>query len=343
VSTTNIKLTQDMTNQAAEWILPVSEPSALVIETHGLTKTYKGVEALKALDLQVQKNSICGFLGPNGAGKTTTIKLLLGLARPTGGSALVFGRDIKKENDQIRRKVGYLSQDPRYYDYMTARQTLRFTARFFYEGPKAEIESRVAETLELVGLSDKADRPIKGFSGGERQRLGIAQAEVNYPDLLILDEPAASLDPIGRRDVLEVMERLRKHTTIFYSTHILDDVQRVSDTVVILNKGVLVAQGPIEELLAGGQGTTFTLTVKGDSATVETRLHHQPWVTGIETISKNGKVSWRIHVSDPEIAEDQLVPLALAGGGVTISEFGRKALNLEEVFMNIVEEDNHGH
>jgi ABC-2 type transport system ATP-binding protein len=323
------------------WVLNENIPPVIV--THGLTKTYKGVEALKALDLQVQKNSICGFLGPNGAGKTTTIKLLLGLARPTGGSALVFGKDIEKENDQIRRKVGYLSQDPRYYDYMTARQTLRFTAGFFYEGPKAEIENRVAETLELVGLTDKADRPIKGFSGGERQRLGIAQAQVNYPDLLILDEPAASLDPIGRRDVLEVMERLRKHSTIFYSTHILDDVQRVSDTVVILNKGMLIAQGPIEELLAAGQSTTFTLTVKGDSAGVESRLQNQPWVTGIETISKNGKVSWQIQVSDPEIAEDQLVPLALAGGGVTISEFGHKAQNLEQVFMNIVEEDNHDH
>jgi ABC-2 type transport system ATP-binding protein len=321
------------------WIL--NENIAPVIETHGLTKTYKGVEALKPLDLQVQKNSICGFLGPNGAGKTTTIKLLLGLARPTGGSALVFGKDIKKENDLIRRKVGYLSQDPRYYDYMTARQTLRFTARFFYDGPHAEIEARIAETLELVGLADKADRPIKGFSGGERQRLGIAQAQINYPDLLILDEPAASLDPIGRKDVLDVMEKLRKHTTIFYSTHILDDVQRVSDTVIILNKGVLVAQGPIEELLAGGQGSTFTLTIKGDSASVENRLQSQPWVTGIETISKNGKVSWKIRVSDPEIAENQLVHLAQAGGGVTICEFGRKAQNLEEVFMNIVEEDNH--
>jgi ABC-2 type transport system ATP-binding protein len=329
------------TDVKMNWIINESTPP--VIDTHGLTKTYKGVEALKPLDLQVQKNSICGFLGPNGAGKTTTIKLLLGLARPTGGSAFVFGKDIKKENDQIRRKVGYLSQDPRYYDYMTARQTLRFTARFFYDGPKAEIESRVAETLELVGLTDKADRPIKGFSGGERQRLGIAQAQVNFPDLLILDEPAASLDPIGRKDVLDVMEKLRQHTTIFYSTHILDDVQRVSDTVVILNKGVLVAQGPIEGLLAGGQGTAFTLTVKGNSATVEARLCKQPWVTGIETISKNGKTSWRINVSDPEIAEDQLVSIALAGDGVKICEFGRKTQNLEDVFMNIVEEDNHDH
>lgn len=111
------------------------------------------------------------------------------------------------------------------------------TARFFYAGSKAAIEKRIDETLELVGLANKADRPIKGFSGGEHQRLGIAQAQINYPDLLILDEPAASLDPQGRHDVLEVMERLRKHTTIFYSTHILADVQRVSDTVAILDHG----------------------------------------------------------------------------------------------------------
>ncbi len=198
----------------------------------------------------------------------------------------MFGRDIVKENVEIRRRVGYLAQDPRYYEYMTARETLRFTARFFYEGPRTEIEKRVAETLELVGLADKADRPIKGFSGGERQRLGIAQAQINYPDLLILDEPAASLDPIGRPDVLEVMERLRKHTTIFYSTHILDDVQRVSDTVIILNQGALVAQGPIEEILAWGQAAVFSLTVKGNGAAVETRLRSQRWVTGIETLSK---------------------------------------------------------
>src|SRR5512137_2724203 len=292
----------------------------LIIETHGLAKTYKGVQALKPLDLQVRPNSICGFLGPNGAGKTTTIKLLLGLARPTGGSARVFGKDIVKEGDQIRRRVGYLSQDPRYYEYMTARETLRFTARFFYAGPKAEIESRVAETLELVGLAGKADRPVKGFSGGERQRLGIAQAQVNYPDLLILDEPAASLDPQGRHDVLEVMERLRRHTTIFYSTHILGDVQRVSDTVAIMNHGELVAQAPIEELLGSGQAA-FTLTVKGDSASVEARLRREPWVTGIELVSRNGSVSWQISVSDPAVAEARMVPLALACGSVTVSEF----------------------
>jgi ABC-2 type transport system ATP-binding protein len=319
----------------------VKESTPPVIETHGLAKTYKGVQALQPLDLRVQQNSICGFLGPNGAGKSTTIKLLLGLSRPSAGSGRVFGKDIEKDSDEIRRRVGYLSQDPRYYDYMTARETLRFTARFFYDGPRSEIESRVAETLQLVGLADKADRPIKGFSGGERQRLGIAQAQVNYPDLLILDEPAASLDPIGRKDVLDVMEKLREHTTIFYSTHILDDVQRVSDTVIILNKGALVAQGPTEDMLASRQGEAFLLTIRGDSAAAETRLRSQPWVTGMQVMSKNGRVSWRIQVSDPDLAEAQLVPLALGGGGVTVCEFGRKAQNLEDVFLSIIEESNH--
>jgi ABC-2 type transport system ATP-binding protein len=314
---------------------------AYAIETRGLGKTFGKVQALKSLELKVQRNTICGFLGPNGAGKTTAIKLLLGLARPTAGEGRVFGKDIRTESEEIRRHVGYLAQDPRYYEYMTARETLRFTARFFYTGPKAQVERRIAETLDLVGLSDKADRPIKGFSGGERQRLGIAQAQVSYPDLIILDEPAASLDPQGRHDVLEVMDRLRRHCTIFYSTHILDDVQRVSDSVVILNKGALVAQGTIDEILTWGQATAFTLTVRGDSASVEARLRRQPWVTGVEVISRNGRVSWEIRVSDPEAAEEQLVPLALASGQTTVCEFGRNHQDLEGAFLDIVKETSH--
>ena len=125
----------------------------LVIETHGLSKTYKEVSALKSLDLAVPHNSIFGFLGPNGAGKTTAIKLLLGLAKPTAGSATVFGHDIARDSVEIRKRVGYLAQDPRYYEYMTARQTLRYIAHFFFTGPEKGIEARVAETLELVGLS----------------------------------------------------------------------------------------------------------------------------------------------------------------------------------------------
>ncbi len=313
----------------------------LVIQTHGLGKTYKEVTALKSLDLTVHKNSIFGFLGPNGAGKTTTIKLLLGLAKPTAGSATVFGHDIVHDNVEIRKRVGYLAQDPRYYEYMTARQTLRYTAHFFYAGPEKEIEARVTETLELVGLSDKADRPIKGFSGGERQRLGIAQAQINYPDLLILDEPAASLDPQGRRDVLEVMERLRKHTTIFYSTHILDDVQRVSDTVAILNKGQLIAQAPIEQLLAGGSGSTiYVMALKGDLAQTQKRIATLPWVANLAAKPDNTHTDWQITVTDETAAEDQLLRLILSDTQVKVLEFGRKKYELEEVFLGLVEGSN---
>ena len=310
----------------------------LVIETHGLGKTYKEVTALKALDLTVSKNSIFGFLGPNGAGKTTTIKLLLGLAKPTAGGATVFGHDIVHDNVEIRKRVGYLAQDPRYYEYMTARQTLRYTAHFFFSGPEKDIEARVTETLELVGLSDKADRPIKGFSGGERQRLGIAQAQINYPDLLILDEPAASLDPQGRRDVLEVMEKLRKHTTVFYSTHILSDVQRVSDTVAILNKGQLVAQAPIDQLLAGGGGSTiYVMSLKGDVTQARQWVAAQPWVSNIKVTPDNTHTDWQVTVTDEAAAEEQLLRVVLSDAQVHVLEFGRKKYELEEVFLGLVE------
>ena len=315
----------------------MNDSVAPVIHTQGLSKTYGAVQALKPLDLKVPTHSIFGFLGPNGAGKTTTIKLLIGLAKPTSGSGAVFGRDIVHDSTEIRRRIGYLAQDPRFYEHMSARQTLRFTARFFYAGPQDEIEDRINETLDLVGLSDKADRPVKGFSGGERQRLGIAQAQINYPDLLILDEPAASLDPQGRRDVLEVMERLRKYATIFYSTHILDDVQKVSDTVAILNRGELVAQAPIEELLAGTEGTVYLLVMRGDASQIYDQVARQPWVVSINALQRNTLTSWQVSVSDEAAAEAQLLRLVLASEGINVIEYGRKRYELEDIFLSIVE------
>lgn len=315
--------------------------SEAVIDTKGLTKSYEGVAALDSLNLRVPRNSIFGFLGPNGAGKTTTIKLLLGLTRPTAGSGTIFEQDIVQDSVDIRKRIGYLAQDPRFYEHMTARETLRFKARFYYSGPAGEIETRIAETLELVGLSDKADRPIKGFSGGERQRLGIAQAQINYPDLLILDEPAAALDPMGRRDVLEVMERLQQHTTIFYSTHILDDVQRVSDTVAILNHGKLVALAPIEELLAGSQGTTYSLVIEGDAGPAQERIRSQSWVADIAVVTGDTETTWQVAVTDEAAAKDQLLRLVMSDKQITVTRFGQKTYQLEEIFMNIVEGDDH--
>jgi ABC-2 type transport system ATP-binding protein len=323
------------------------EGAPAVIETRGLTKTYGHVAALEALDLCVRKNSIFGFLGPNGAGKSTAMKLLLGLARPTSGSGSIFGKDIVSENFQIRRRVGYLAQDPRYYGHMTARETLRFVARFFYAGPESAIERRVDESLSLVGLSDRADRRIRGFSGGELQRLGLAQAQINDPELLILDEPAASLDPMGRRDVLEIMARLRdeRDTTIFYSTHILDDVQRVSDSVAILDRGRLLAQAPIDELLTtGGAGVTvYELALKGESGAVLEQaracVRSQSWVSSLEESSgPGGERHWIVRAADESAAEEDLLRLVLKTRGVRVTGFGRKRLSLEEAFFDLIEQ-----
>jgi ABC-2 type transport system ATP-binding protein len=308
-----------------------------IINTTALSKSFGDVNALKPVDLTVPQHAIFGFLGPNGAGKTTFMKLLLGLIRPSSGNGTVFGEDIVEDSINIRSRVGYLPQEPRFYQYMTARQTLEFTARFFFSGPKIAIDKRISEMIDLVGLNDKADRPIKGFSGGERQRLGIAQAQVNYPDLLILDEPAASLDPLGRRDVLAVMERLREHTTIFYSTHILDDVQQVSDTVAILNQGELAAHGPIETLLNRGQGIVYSMNVQGDVARAQRTMTAQPWVATVETSPQDFSTKMIVTVTDESAAQTQLLRLLMMDELLVVKDFGRKTYELEEVFLGIVE------
>jgi ABC-2 type transport system ATP-binding protein len=315
---------------------------AVVVHTNGLCKSYDAINAVDSLDLSIKKNSIVGFLGPNGAGKTTTIKLLLGLTRPTSGSATVFGQHIVKDSIEIRKRVGYLAQDPCFYEYMTARETLRFVARFYFSGPQQAIEQQVSETLVNIGLEHNADRPIRGFSTGERQRLGIGQACINSPDLLILDEPAASLDPMGRRDVLQLLQELRHQTTILYSTHILDDVQRVSDMVAILNKGHLVAYSPIDQLLAGENETVYLLVIKGDASHSQVSVTSQPWVTSLDVANENGQTVWKVKVTDDKAAEEQLLPLVMADGQTTVCEFKRKEYELEDIFMQILDGSDNG-
>jgi ABC-2 type transport system ATP-binding protein len=220
---------------------------------------------------------------------------------------------------------------------MSSREVLRFTLEFYFKGPMDAIEERVDNMLNLVGLEDKADRPIKGFSGGEVQRLGIAQANVNYPDLLILDEPAASLDPLGRLDVLEIMERLQAHdVTVFYSTHILDDVERVSDTVTILNKGRLIAQGSIKEIMGGQEGIVYSVKLEGDGSKVEKYISDQPWVKEIETTVEQEITQLNVHISDEQLAKTKLLRLCLTDETVNILEFGIKEYDLEDAFVELV-------
>ena len=306
-----------------------------VIETHGITKTFGSVKALQGVNLTVPKNSIFGFLGPNGAGKTTLIKLLLGLSQPSSGTGTILGYDMVQDSVEIRKKTGYLAQHPSYYEHMSAREVLRFKAGLY---DLSDVESLIEDSLMLVGLEDKADRLIKKFSGGEMQRLGIAQAHINRPELLILDEPAASLDPMGRRDVLKIMDSLRQHSTVFYSTHILDDVQRVSDMVAILNHGRLVAQAPIESLLNGGSENLYTIKVKRDPLPVYQLLIQQPWVARVDL--KPGAPSvLTLSVSDEDLAEDLLLKLIINETNSTVIDFRRTVLDLEDVFMKLVEAD----
>lgn len=311
----------------------------VAIQTEGLTKSYDGVNVVDGIDLVVPNHSVYGFLGPNGAGKTTTMKMLLGLIRPSGGSGTVLDMDIASDSEEVRRRVGYLPQEPRFYPHMTARETLTFSAGFFFSGPEARIAARVDEMLELVGIADRADRPIKSFSGGEMQRLGIAQAQIHQPELLILDEPAAALDPLGRRDVLEIIGRLTERSTVFYSTHILEDVQRVSDSVCILKKGRVAAQGPIDEILADGSDSSYSVAIDGDAESARARLMTREWVSDVAVLEDGAKLV--VTVTDSDAAQAQLQRVLLADEALIVKEFTRSSVDLESVFVGLVEGGSH--
>lgn len=312
----------------------------LIISTHNLTKKYGRKCVVDRLNIAIPRGSICGFLGSNGAGKTTTIKMLLGLIKPSQGRGKVFGRDIVKDSILIRQRVGFLSQSPNFYGYLTARETLRFVTSFFYKGSNSALEAHIEEYLDLVGLSNKADRSVGGFSGGERQRLGIAQAAINQPELIILDEPVSALDPLGRRDVLKILENFRGRSTVFYSTHILDDVQKVSDRVVILQQGKLVTQGAIDRLL-NDNVSSFKISIR-DGLRTRDRLKQIPWIERVtlkSALDAEDRLSTEldIQVTDIRAAENELLRIILADSAAVVTQFKRSNSSLEEAFVNLVE------
>ena len=308
----------------------------LAIEIHDLHKNFGRTHVLKSVDLAVPTDSIYGFLGPNGAGKSTTMKILLGLLRPSGGRAIVFGEDVHVHGVAARAHIGYLPQHTRFHPYRTCSDVLTYVAHL-YPGHRSrrELRARVDELLELVGLADKAKRRAGNLSGGEAQRLGIAQALVSDPDLLILDEPAASLDPLGRHDVLTLLEGLRGKVTVFYSTHILEDVQRVSDSVAILTDGRVVAQGPIDQLLEATD-TAWTVRLKGDPGTAERRLTAESWVSDIVTQQRGDQELWTIRVSDDVAAGERLLPMLVQHDAFDVVEFHPSDKTLEDAYLAIV-------
>jgi ABC-2 type transport system ATP-binding protein len=209
-------------------------------------------QAVRNLNLSVQQGQVFGFLGPNGAGKTTTMNVLLGFIQATSGDAFLFGTSVREPI--ARQRIGYLPELTYYYKFLTAEELLRFYARLF-RIPKAEASRRIEQGLKLVELDQARNRPIKTYSKGMQQRVGLAQVLINNPDLLILDEPTSGLDPIGRMKVREIIERLRNEgKTVFFSSHELGEVETVCDRVGILHEGELKTEGRVKDLLAQHQG-----------------------------------------------------------------------------------------
>jgi len=224
------------------------------IETQNLTQDFltgfwrkRPVRALDGVSLQVGAGEVFGLLGPNGAGKTTTFKILMGLIRPTGGEARIL--DASVQNVNVRRRIGYLPEQPYFYDYLTAREFLAYCGALC-DLPQAEASERTNELLQLVGLAYSADQQLRRFSKGMLQRVGLAQALINNPEVLFLDEPMSGLDPLGRREVRDLIINLRNRgKTIFFSSHILTDVEAMCDRVAILNKGRLIESGKLSDIL----------------------------------------------------------------------------------------------
>ena len=228
-----------------EPVLDSCSDRTVVLSTHGLTKDFKRLRAVDQLDLSVCRGDVFGFLGPNGAGKTTTIRLIFGLTYPTSGYVNVLGNRVPENRQEALRHVGGFVDDPTFYGNMTARRNLRMLGRMNGEVS----EERISEVLEMVGLSERGESKVGGYSHGMRQRLGIALALIHRPELIILDEPTSGLDPQGMKDVRELIRELgRQGTTVFLSSHLLHEVELVCNRAAIMRKGRMVAQGPVGEL-----------------------------------------------------------------------------------------------
>ena len=217
-----------------------------ILKIEGLKKRFLDKEVLSGLDLSVKENSIFGFVGRNGAGKTTTMKAILGLITIDAGEIYVSGERVRYGDSRTNRFVGYLPDVPQFYPFMTAREYLNLCGESL-SMPKDDVKKRSEELLELVGLSREKGR-IKGYSRGMKQRLGIAQALLSRPKLLICDEPTSALDPIGRKEILDILLSVREQTTVLFSTHILSDVERICTNVALLEGGKIAMQGSVDDL-----------------------------------------------------------------------------------------------
>ncbi len=300
--------------------------SELVLKTSNLTKRFRGKQVVNGVNLAIQKGEIYGFLGPNGAGKTTTIRMLLGLMKPTDGSIHIFGQDLKKHKLAILSKVGSLVESPSYYGHLTAIENLE-ALRKILNVPKA----RIGEVLEIVRLTNEAKRPVKGFSFGMKQRLGIAAALLGNPELLILDEPTNGLDPAGIQEMRELIKSLPKKfgVTVVVSSHLLSEIDQMATRVGIITKGSLIFQDSIEALR------------KRSSPTIRIQTNDQ-------NEAKKILLSSGIQVQDQgpfltlDQADDLLTAKAvknLVKGNLSVYRVEEQKMSLEEIFLDLTKEE----
>ncbi|MGO4179700.1 ATP-binding cassette domain-containing protein [Paenibacillus sp. TAF43_2] len=296
-----------------------------VIETKGLSKRYKGRYAVSNLNLKIAKGDIYGFLGPNGAGKTTTIRMLLGLIQPSGGSVHIFGKSLNKERLSILRRVGSLVEYPSYYGHLSAVDNLEAIRRIL-----GAPVSKIAEVLDIVGLAKEARRPVKGFSLGMKQRLGIASALLGSPELLLLDEPTNGLDPSGILEIRELIKEMPKQhgITVLISSHLLSEVELTAGTVGIIRQGELVFQDTISHLHEQAQGTISLVVSEPELALAA--LQRQ----GVGAV-QNGSAIMLEHTDNPALAR---IVKNLVERDHSIYRVEEKRKSLEDLFLQIVGE-----
>lgn len=296
----------------------------LAIETVHLRKEYGPKVAVEDLTLRVPRGEIFGFLGPNGAGKSTAVKMLTGLVRPTSGTARLLGRPI--HDLRARERVGFLPELFRFHDWMTAEQFLDFHGRL-YGMPEVKRHKRIPEVLELLGLRSEAHYRLRTFSKGMQQRIGIGQAIMNEPDVILLDEPTSALDPIGRRDVRDLTRHLKAEgRTVFLNSHMLSEVEMVCDRVAIIDRGRVIATGPLGELLSG----SLEIEAEASGATPEALRELEALGRSVE--ARNGRIS--LQLDDRE--KVPLVAETLLRHGARLYSLSHRRGSLEELFIRLL-------
>ncbi len=256
------------------------------VTIRNLVKNYNGVSAVDHLNLNVPEGAIYGFLGPNGAGKTTTIKMIVGMTEPNEGDIEIFGNKLTFGSDQFRDEIGFLPDVPGFYDWMSAKEFLEF-AGSLYHIPKIVLRERTKELLKTVGLTKSANKKVGAFSRGMKQRLGIAQALINNPKIILLDEPVSALDPMGRKEVMDIIGALTGKVTVLFSTHILADVERVCDRVIIIKDGKTILEDSIDNIKSMSPTRDIEIEFENDDAKLF--LEHVENAIWLESVSNGGK------------------------------------------------------